>query len=67
MRKGFWSGLITGGLVGTAMTLFIYPQLKPQSRAAVARSSQGLRQGASRFWQRAKEGVARALVRRLFR
>lgn len=32
MRRGFWNGLLTGGVVGAVVGLFVAPQLKPDTR-----------------------------------
>ncbi|MCL4425269.1 MAG: hypothetical protein M1299_11075 [Firmicutes bacterium] len=67
MRRGFWSGLLTGGLVGSAMTLFVYPQLKPVTKSAVLKNTLGIRRRLTGTWRSAREGLTRALVRRMFR
>lgn len=35
MRKGFWNGLITGGLIGAVAAMFMAPQLKRERKELV--------------------------------
>lgn len=35
MARGFWRGVITGGLIGAAVSLIVLPQLRPDTREEI--------------------------------
>ncbi len=40
MRKGFINGLLTGGLIGAVLTMFVAPQFKKERKELVRDSRQ---------------------------
>lgn len=35
MARGFWRGVITGGLIGAAVSIIVLPQLRPDTREQI--------------------------------
>ncbi|MGE5559857.1 MAG: hypothetical protein ACM3XN_02220 [Chloroflexota bacterium] len=35
MARGFWRGVITGGLIGAAVSIIVLPQLRPDMREEI--------------------------------
>jgi gas vesicle protein len=35
MARGFWRGVITGGLIGAAGSIIVLPQLRPDTREQI--------------------------------
>jgi len=54
MRKGFWNGLLTGGIAAVVLTMFMAPQYKKQ-RGPVLKNSRMVKGGARRVIRGAKK------------
>lgn len=52
MARGFWRGVITGGLIGAAVSLIVLPQLRPDTRAEILTRSHDLGSRARRALRR---------------
>lgn len=42
MARGFWRGVLTGGLIGAAVSLIVLPQLRPDTRDEILTRSHDL-------------------------
>jgi gas vesicle protein len=61
MRKGFWRGLLTGGVVGAIMGMVMSPQRRPGGRFTVAAGR--LQRRATRMWKRTRGGLGAMAAR----
>ncbi|WP_418792287.1 hypothetical protein [Phosphitispora sp. TUW77] len=54
MRRGFWNGLLTGGIAAMVLTMFMTPQYK-KMRRPVMKDSRLVKSGARRVIKGAKK------------
>ena len=57
MRKGFWNGLVAGGLLGATMAWFMSPQMKPGSARRIMGRSRGVGGRARRMLRQVSDGI----------
>ncbi|MEW6523901.1 MAG: YtxH domain-containing protein [Bacillota bacterium] len=62
MRRTFWRGLLTGGVVGAVMGMLMAPQRRPVGRVAMA--TDRMQRRAVRLWRRTR-GEIGAMTARL--
>lgn len=54
--RTFWRGLLTGGIIGAALTFLLVPRLRrPETRKRLAERTRDLTARAGRFFRRTRE------------
>ncbi len=56
-RQGFWSGLLTGGLIGMLVAIAVAPQLKPETRDKIIHTSKDWSGRAGKMLNRGREAA----------
>ncbi len=59
--RGFWRGILTGGLLGLAAGLWAAPRLRPETRERLVQASRDWGMRARRVFQRTRREVEDAL------
>lgn len=55
MRRGFWNGIITGGLIGAAIGMMLAPGFRGDNGMRLWERSRSLGRSAARFWRSGKD------------
>ena len=58
-RGGFWRGIVMGGLAGAMLGVYLYPQLKPETRHRIAEKGREISSRAQHYWNRTRRRARR--------
>lgn len=61
MNRGFWRGVITGSLVGAAVSLLVLPQLRPDTRAKLLARSHDIGRRAKTVIRRVRDDAGQMI------
>lgn len=68
MKRGFWHGMVTGGLVGAVLGMVMAPEWRPAARRmTVEAGNMGstMEGRARRMWRRARSRFSEGIVHRM--
>lgn len=55
MRRGFWNGVIAGGIIGAAIGMMIAPRFGTSDGRRIWEGSKALGRSATRFWRSGRD------------
>jgi len=59
-QRGFWGGILTGGIIGMLVAIAVAPQLKPETRDRIMRTSKEWSGRAGKAFRRSRTMVKEA-------
>lgn len=61
MRRGFWNGVMAGGLIGAVVGMLFAPQLHTGARHRVIEGGKRIGRRAQQLWRRGREQAEDAM------